>query len=358
MGFTSPDKPSRGPSQLSEGPSLAACYTGVQTFLRIRPSSSPSSGGPPTTRCLALWSRNPNSVKKESGGPGGPPLKGPYAGGPCPEGPPTEPLLSTEAPEGTAAKEPPTPEGALGAPVSFAAGCNGEQQQGLRGLLSLAAGRSRAQTSSLQQDGEGPCLKPQSAPVSSSTPLRVQQPAAVVLLPPGGGTRAPAAQQSANASAKKGWGPPLNPKDLPYSRTINAPERLYSEQSRPPEVPKEAAARQQQIYLKSCAGPSKGPPVGTPERLRERPLVGSPGGAIERPLVGAPGGPLEGPPVGPHGGRSVGLMSCCLGDKGCVGPFRFDGVFEEDSSQESLFKTVGRPAAEAVLRGVSACIAV
>ncbi|CDJ31317.1 sugar permease, putative [Eimeria mitis] len=306
MSFLSAEKASRAPpSQVTGGPpSAAASYTGVQTFLRIRPSSPASSRGPPTTGCLALWAPDPVPLPQQSGVPGWPPPVEAPAG----EGPPKE-----EPQQGGPSQVGASAEGVLGAPlgapIPFAAGLQCEEQQSLKGLLSLAAGRSRTQTCSIEQQGGPPIdSKPSPAPQTHATPPLLQPAAAVVLLAPRG-PQAPAAGASSKTAVKRGCGAPLDCRGPSCSSTLTAAT----------EVPPAAASRER-----------------APARQHQGSL-GAPKGAPK----GAPGAPVS-----------------ASGVRGTAGPFGFCGVFAESCRQEVLFDRVGRPAAEAVLRGINACIAV
>ncbi|KAL8447588.1 hypothetical protein Emag_004318 [Eimeria magna] len=48
----------------------------------------------------------------------------------------------------------------------------------------------------------------------------------------------------------------------------------------------------------------------------------------------------------------------CVGQKGFEGPFEFGGLLQPHATQDAVFQRVGRPAAEALLQGLNACIAV
>ncbi|KAL8430110.1 hypothetical protein ACSSS7_006130 [Eimeria intestinalis] len=48
----------------------------------------------------------------------------------------------------------------------------------------------------------------------------------------------------------------------------------------------------------------------------------------------------------------------CMGQKGFEGPFEFGGLLQPHATQDAVFERVGRPAAEALLQGLNACIAV
>ncbi|KAL8271572.1 hypothetical protein Esti_004478 [Eimeria stiedai] len=48
----------------------------------------------------------------------------------------------------------------------------------------------------------------------------------------------------------------------------------------------------------------------------------------------------------------------CVGQKGFEGPFKFGGLLQPHATQDDVFQRVGRPAADALLQGLNACIAV
>ncbi|KAL8438510.1 hypothetical protein Efla_006170 [Eimeria flavescens] len=229
---------------------------GVHTFLRIRPSSPSSHGGPP---CIGLL------------------------GGPA-EGERGTPLQQHASVLHAVT---------MGAPSSLM-DPRRRLSSGLKSLPSLTLGRTRAVT----------CVYPEGG-----------------LLPQG--------------SAK---GPPiLGP--LPSSA--------------PPEAPRAAVMVLPAASQGPTAAESRGPP--TQKRALLCPHQGPPRKA---PLSIA-----LGPPSLHQGGAGSGgaLPVCgesCLGQKGYEGPFRFGGLLEPHALQEEVFQRVGLPAAEALLSGLNACIAV
>ena len=297
-GPVTPQKKEGDPLSLSGGPQgpPGAPYYGVYTFLRIRPPS-PSYRGP---QCLGYLSpgdpRDPSSTQ-QSTLPVGPPwgLHQPPGAPPC--------ETSDEA-----ESEPPGPQLLLSTEMGA--------PKGVRGLPSLASGRIRAQTSLLEEKGPRAHKdEPQVGPplgLSTAAVGAVERGVSVMVLPP----EAPAGQRGPRGAPSK------------TSRCLTPlGARMRASQSRP--------------ELK------QGPPSAA------RPCEGDPPGAPQGSLPTAP------PPMGLWGLRGPPLCpKTCVGKTGYEGPFRFAAVLPQSATQEETFRAVGRPAAEALMAGFNACIAV
>lgn len=196
----------------------------------------------------------------------------------------------------------------------YKAGLRGEAPKECSGPPSLTIGRTRAQTTA----PEAPvALKTKEEELSRGLPLACPpsalQKASVVVLPP--------------------WVPSGGPyrTRAPQSLSVcrSSPQKNHSDRG---------TIASQSLGRASCRH----------ERVQARALAGATAGPPQEALSSSPWGPSE-------------LLVCprsCLGQTGYEGPFRFGALLQPDASQEEVFRAVGQPAAQAVLEGLNACIAV
>lgn len=311
--FSKTLKPSFSLLSFLEGPRgpLVAAYGGVHTFLRIRPRSPTCIHEPP---CFCIL---------ETGGPGGPPASaamrpatvmplkpqrphGPqeHQGPQGPEGPQKllVPLHESSPKEGRGYFEAKTFQWGPQKPLKAT-----ESAEGLKGfpclggLPSLVAGKTRALTlppeitGALPRGGPGDHL-PEGFQSGAPEPYGK---VSVVVLPsqggaPGGAFRGPCADKQ---------------RSIPFPTHGDL---------RPA----------QQGRLK---------PAST--RQRQPQVAGAFSDGVARPPEDTAKGAREPP-------------------RGFEGPFTFGGLLGEGAPQSAVFERVGKPAAEAVLAGLNACIAV
>lgn len=274
-------------TSFAEATSLAcALFTGMHTFLRIRPPSPSSSKALQCIQCVDVSLSCPllsraQSIAEVTSVEGAPQFHGSLS-----PGSPVEGIIK---------------RGPTGSPQSLT--CTGDKLNGLKGVVSLASGRNRAHTNLSVKDEEN-CLKnfqnPQTGIVSTHI-SSVHRAASVLVLPPLG------------SKPTQKWGKA----EKPASRV---------RQSRPQHEGAQISSVQHGSKVQKGKLTTANAFVAAPPRHQRS----------EHPAL-CPRSPS--------------------GQKGYEGPFRFGELLLQNTSQETVFRSVGRPAADAVLRGANACIA-
>lgn len=270
-----------------EATSLAcALYTGMHTFLRIRPPSPSSSKAPQCIQCVDVSPSCPllsraQSIAEVTAVEGAQQFHGSLPTGSAVEG-----IIK---------------RGYTGSPRSLT--CTGDKLNGLKGVVSLASGRSRAHTNLSEKEAEN-CLKnfqnPQTRIICTHIPS-VHRAASVVVLPP------------------------LGSKPTNTWRKAERPASRVS-QSRPQHEGSQISSVQY-------------------------------GSKVQKPKLTTTTASVAAPPRHQRSEQPAFCPRSPSGQKDYEGPFRFGGLLLQDTSQETVFQSVGRPAADAVLGGANACIA-